>query len=92
MCIRDSYWVDSDHSVSWLQDGVLKTRTSIKSVTYLQHEITLNDAKRNIDILKEDYVSTVMEDMKEIMVYKKSDQFITKTLKKTENPRIINPK
>ena len=86
------YWVDSDHSVSWLQDGVLKTRTSIKSVTYLQHEIALNDAKRNIDILKEGFVSDVMEDMKEIMVYKKSDQFITKTLKKTENPRIINPK
>ena len=86
------YWVDSDHSVSWLQDGVLKTRTSIKSFTYLQHEIAMNDAKRNINILKQGFISNVMEDMKEIMVYKKSDQFITKTLKKTENPRIINPK
>ena len=52
----------------------------------------MNDAKRNINILKQGFVSNVMEDMKEIMVYKKSDQFITKTLKKTENPRIINPK
>ena len=88
----EGLWVDSDHSVSWLEDGVLKTQTELKSVTYLQHEIDLNDKKRNINILKKEYLNMVMEDMKEIMSYKKSKQFITKTLKKTENPRIINPK
>ena len=34
----------------------------------------------------------VMEDMKEIMTYKKSRQYVNDHLKKTENPRIINPK
>ena len=85
-------WVDSDHSVSWLEDGVLKTETNIKSFTYQQHEMALNDAKRNINILKRDYISMVLDDTKEIMNYKKSKQYISDTLKKTENPRIISPK
>jgi len=85
-------WVDSDHSVSWMENGTVKTQTKIKSFTYLQHEMDLNDKKRNIGILKREYVSAVMEDMKEIMDYKKSDQYISKDLKKTENPRITNPK
>ena len=85
-------WVQSDHSVSWLEDGVLKTETNIKSFTYQQHEMALNDAKRNINILKRDYISMVLDDTKEIMNYKKSKQYITNKLKKTENPRIINPK
>jgi len=85
-------WVDSDHSVSWMEDGVAKTRTKIKSFTYLQHEMNLNDKKRNINILRRQYISTVMEDMTELMSYKKSRQYISDKLKKTENPRIINPK
>jgi len=88
----EGLWVDSDHSVSWLQDGVLKTRTSIKSFTYLQHEMDLNDKKRNISLLKQEFISMVLEDTKEIMSYKKSKQYISDTLKKTENPRIISPK
>jgi len=88
----EGLWVDSDHSVSWLEDGVLKTRTSIKSFTYLQHEMDLNDKKRNISILKQEFISMVLEDTKEIMSYKKSKQYISDTLKKTENPRIISPK
>ena len=88
----EGLWVDSDHSVSWLEDGVLKTRTNIKSFTYQQHEMALNDAKRNINILKRDYISMVLDDTKEIMNYKKSKQYISDTLKKTENPRIISPK
>ena len=54
--------------------------------------MALNDAKRNINILKRDYISMVLDDTKEIMNYKKSKQYITNKLKKTENPRIINPK
>ena len=88
----EGLWVDSDHSVSWLENGVLKTRTSIKSFTYLQHEMDLNDKKRNISLLKQEFISMVLEDTKEIMSYKKSKQYISDTLKKTENPRIISPK
>ncbi len=88
----EGLWVDPTHSISWIEDGVLKTETQTKSFTYLQHEMKLNDSKRNINILKKQWISTVMQDLHEIMQYKKSRQYISDTLKKTENPRIINPK
>ena len=51
----------------------------------------MNDAKRNINVLRQEYLSVFLENFAEIMEYKPSKQFISKKLKKTENPRIISP-
>jgi hypothetical protein len=83
--------VDSNYSITFLDNGVLRTESSITSVTFLEHETNLNDAKRNINILKTDYLDIMLRDIKDIMKYKKSSQFINATLKETENPRIISP-
>lgn len=88
----EGYWVDSDYSVTFLDTGVLKTESRIKSVSYLQHEIGLNDAKRNINILKSQYLELFLRDNSNIMEYKPSEQYISPTLKKTENPRILMPR
>ena len=83
--------VDSNYSITFLDNGVSRTESSITSVTFLEHETNLNDAKRNINILKTDYLDIMLRDIKDIMKYKKSSQFINATLKRTENPRIISP-
>ena len=83
--------VDSNYSITFLDNGVSRTESSITSVTFLEHETNLNDAKRNINILKTDYLDIMLRDIKDIMKYKKSSQFINATLKETENPRIISP-
>ena len=83
--------VDSNYSITFLDNGVSRTESSITSVTFLEHETKLNDDKRNINILKTDYLDIMLRDIKEIMKYKKSSQFINTTLKETENPRIISP-
>ena len=83
--------VDSNYSITFLDNGVSRTESSITSVTFLEHETKLNDDKRNINILKTDYLDIMLRDIKEIMKYKKSSQFINVTLKETENPRIISP-
>jgi hypothetical protein len=88
----EGLWVDSDHTVSWLEDGMLRTESRIKLVSYQQYEIDKNDAKRNINILRTEYLSMFLEDNADIMEYKESQQFINRKLKKTENPRIINPR
>ena len=88
----EGYWVDSDYSMTFLDTGVLKTESRIKSVSYLQHEIGLNDAKRNINILKSQYLELFLRDNSNIMEYKPSEQYISPTLKKTENPRILMPR
>tara|TARA_B100000212_G_scaffold159431_1_gene119763 strand:+ start:140 stop:814 length:675 start_codon:yes stop_codon:yes gene_type:complete len=83
--------VKSDYSVTYVENDTVKTKSSIKMITFLEHETNLNDAKRNINILKPDYVEIFLRDIKEIMRYKQSSQFISDRLKETENPRIISP-
>ena len=83
--------VPAGHSVSFLDNGVLRTESQLTSFNFLEHEINLNDAKRNINILKSEYLSLFLEDFAEIMEYKPSRQFVNDRLKKTENPRIISP-
>ena len=83
--------VKSDYSVTYVENDTVKTKSSIKMLTFLEHETNLNDAKRNINILKPDYVEIFLRDIKEIMRYKQSSQFISDRLKQTENPRIISP-
>ena len=83
--------VKSNHSITYLDQGSATTTSSIKTVSYLQHETDLNDAKRNILILRKEYLSTILRDIGDIMQYKESQQYINDGLKQTENPRIISP-
>ena len=83
--------VPSDYSISFLDNGVLRTESKLTSYTFLEHETNLNDEKRNINILKSEYLDVFLDDFGDIMEYKQSKQFVTKKLKKTENPRLISP-
>ena len=84
-------YVDSDHSMTYVDRGVTTTKSEITSVSFLQHETDENDKKRNINILKRQLLDTFFRDIENIMVYKESRQFITDKLKATENPRLISP-
>ena len=83
--------VPNGHSITFIDNGVLRTESKIKQVTFLENEINLNDAKREINILKSEYLGLFLENFSEIMTYQESSQFISDDLKKTENPRLISP-
>ena len=83
--------VPAGHSISFVDNGVLRTESKVKSFTFLDNETNLNDAKRDINVLKKGYLDLFLEDFAEMMEYKPSKQFISKKLKKTENPRLISP-
>tara|TARA_B100002019_G_C21252981_1_gene592242 strand:+ start:1500 stop:2174 length:675 start_codon:yes stop_codon:yes gene_type:complete len=83
--------VPAGHSISFLDNGALRTESQLRSFTFLEHENNLNDKKRDIDILRPEYLSVFLENFAEIMEYKPSRQFVNEDLKKTENPRIISP-
>ena len=88
---RAGLYVPSDHSITYTDNGVVKTESQIKQVTFLEHETNLNDDKRQINILKPQLLDMLLSDISDIMTYQKSNQYITDDLKKTENPRIISP-
>ena len=79
------------HSITFLDNGALRTESSLTSFTFFEYETNLNDEKRNINVLRPEYLTIFLEDFEEIMEYKPSRQFVTDKLKKTENPRIISP-
>ena len=83
--------VPSGHSITFIDNGVLRTESKIKQVTFVEHETNLNDAKRDINILREEYLTAFLEDFNNIMTYQESSQYIDDNLKKTENPRLISP-
>ena len=83
--------VPAGHSISFLDNGALRTESQLTSFTFLEHENNLNDKKRDIDILRPEYLSVFLENFAEIMEYKPSRQFVNEDLKKTENPRLISP-
>ena len=60
-----------------------------KAVTNYQYEINKEDEKRNIFLLKPDYLNVIFNDLDDIMPYKKgAAQYVSDTLKKGENIRL----
>ena len=83
--------VPAGYTVNFLDNNTLRSESSLTSFTFLEHETDLNDAKRNINILRPEFLGLFLENFADIMEYKPSKQFVTDKLKKTENPRIISP-
>lgn len=67
----------------------LKTVTDItKAVTFFEYEENIQNEKRNIYLIKPIYLNIILNDVNEIMTYKKSDQYINDNLKKASNTRL----
>ena len=63
----------------------------VTGVSNYEYEVRKNDEKRLIYILKEEYLQLYLSDLRRIMQYDKSSQYITRTLAATENTRNTSP-
>ena len=63
----------------------------VTGVSNYEYEVRKNDEKRLIYILKEEYLQIYLSDLRRIMQYDKSSQYITRTLAATENTRNTSP-
>jgi hypothetical protein len=86
--------VDSNYSVEYydsrLESYITKTNIVIP-VTNYDYESKIENAKRNIFVLKGDYLNLVLNDLDEIMPYKEgSTQYVSETLKRAENIRLYS--
>ena len=86
--------VESDFSFSyydwWLKEQkTVATANLVTEVTNYQYEEKIEDAKRNIFLLKIRYLNLVTDDLEDIMTYKKgSTQYVDETLKRADNIRL----
>ena len=60
-------------------------------VTNFQYEITENEKKREIDVLKSSYIGTFVNHLRDIVRYEKNSNYINSTLATTENTNVVNP-
>ena len=58
-----------------------------QSVSNFEYETRLNDTKRVIRILKSEYLPALISDMRRMMKYEKSSQFVDRITKEAYNPR-----
>lgn len=63
----------------------------VTGITNYEYEVRKNDEKRLIYILKPEYLQLYLGDMRRIMQYEKSSQYINRRLIATENTRNTSP-
>ena len=86
--------VDENFNLEYLSGGQVKSTNSlvdgrpVKAVTFYDYENSQNDKKRNINVLKQEFLGLFIKDFDRIMKYDKSSQYVNRKLKRTENPRI----
>ena len=63
------------------------TPNPVIGVTNWEYETLINEEKRSIFLLRREYLQMYLNDMREIMHYDKSSQFVNRRLVETENTR-----
>ena len=89
---QSGIWVDADHSFSWSENGKKYTQTGTTSVSNLQFEEDRNNKKRSINVVRSNYLEVIKEDMRELLTYTDSSQYVNRKLKKGSNLRILSPR
>ena len=67
------------------------TINPVTAITNYEYEVRKNEDKRGIYILKPEYLQLYLNDMRRIMYYEKSSQFVNRKLIQTENTRNTSP-
>jgi len=67
--------------------NALDTLNPVAGITNYEYEVIKNNKKRGIYILKKIYLQQFLNDMRKIMYYDKSSQYVNERLIRTENTR-----
>ena len=79
--------VDSNFTIPKPGEPTATINPVVGSTNY-EYETRLNDEKRNIFILREGYLQQFLSDIREIMTYDESSEFIDERTAQTENTNI----
>ena len=91
--VRAGLKVPSDYSISYfdVNNGqTMNYRNITVEVSNYDYEEKIQNNKRNIFVLKPDYLNLIFNDLEDVMAYKKgSTQYVNATLKKGDNIRLF---
>jgi hypothetical protein len=78
--IQKISYLNTNRNISYSQN--------IKPVSNYEYEVLEEEKKRKIIILKPEYLSVFISDMKNIMKYDESSQYVNQNTKRGYNPKI----
>ena len=82
--------VDSDFTIP--KPGTpTATLNPVTGISNYEYETRLNEEKRNINVLREENITEFLDDMREIMTYQESSEFVSRKVARTENTNITLP-
>ena len=82
--------VDSDFTIP-NPDSYTTTLNPVRPVTNWEYEVRKNDEKSSIYLLRREYLQQFLNDMRQIMIYDLSSEYVTEDLIITENTRVTSP-
>tara|TARA_R100001082_G_scaffold107873_1_gene82338 strand:+ start:94 stop:858 length:765 start_codon:yes stop_codon:yes gene_type:complete len=71
--------------------GLIRNTNCITGISNYIHELKLNDKKREIYLLKNEYLGQFLNDFRDVMVYGRSSEYVDDDLIQTENTNITMP-
>lgn len=83
-------FIESDSQILEYLDtnGAIQTvKNVVTPVTNYEFEVKENEKKRTILVLRPEYIGSVTYDMKNMMKYDRSSQYVDSNTKRTYNPR-----
>ena len=85
--------VDEDFTLNYFdtENKSLSGNDVRRSVGNYEYETRKNTEKSSIYLLKRTYLQQFLNDMREIMTYQQSSQYLSETLVRTENTRVTSP-
>jgi len=72
-------------------DDYRATLNPVRPVTNWEYEVRKNDEKSSIYLLRREYLQQFLNDMRQIMIYDLSSEYVTEDLIITENTRVTSP-
>ena len=81
--------VDSDFTIPNPNNKAVNINP-VQSIENYEYEVRKNNEKSSIYILKSGYLQQFLNNMRDIMIYDRSSEYINDTLIRTENTRIVN--
>ena len=88
--MKEGLRVPSDFNFKYSDNNNAFSVNPVKEVTNLEYENEIQDQRRNIWILKDRYINIALDDLENIMTYKKgSSQYVTESLKRGDNIRLF---
>ena len=67
------------------------TLNPVTGISNYEYEVRLNEEKRNIFVLREEYLQEFLSDMRDLMIYNGSSEYLNDKVIQTENTNITLP-